>query len=155
MEAKLSNETCHSPGLASLVKPGFGGAWSKVYHITVAAQFHSKFWGKSMKKRSNRGVTPKCLRTTAAEVKVKTSIWEYGWENGSGREQHYWGSQCYRGCRRSWMWTKMRTYLKAHTSDTGKKQSGRSGFMLITYTFMNGLRNNTMTLPKSTLNPGL
>jgi hypothetical protein len=49
MEDKLSDETSYSPELASLVKPGFGGAWSKVNPATVAAQFYSKFWGKSMK----------------------------------------------------------------------------------------------------------
>ena len=49
MTAKLSDETCHSPGLAPLVEPGFG-TWLKVVNLDmVAPQLHSKFWGKSMK----------------------------------------------------------------------------------------------------------
>jgi hypothetical protein len=53
MEDKLSDETCHSPGLASLVEPGFG-TWLKVNRAMVAAQLHSKFWGKSMKEEEQQ-----------------------------------------------------------------------------------------------------
>ena len=51
---KLSDEACQSPGLASLVEPGFG-AWLKVVNLSmVAPQLHRKFWGKSMKEEEQQ-----------------------------------------------------------------------------------------------------
>jgi len=43
MEDKLSDETSYSPELASLVKPGFGGAWLKVNPATVARSSIASF----------------------------------------------------------------------------------------------------------------